>query len=97
MEIVADPGSPNILVLVEDGLFVTNTTIDGPTRFVFTQSSPAASWNIVHNLDTRPTVTILVLNDSSVYEIVDTDITYVDLNTVYVVFASPVAGFAYLL
>lgn len=58
----------------------------------YPQSSPAATWTIQHNLNRYPLVSVVVAG-----ELVDADIEYSDLNTVAVVFASPVAGVATLI
>jgi len=62
--------------------------------FVHTQTTPAATWTIVHNLNTVLSVVLLI--DSIPGEPVFTDITYPDLNTVVVTWPSPETGKAYL-
>lgn len=62
------------------------------TYVVHTQTSPAATWPITHNLGRYPSVSVVVGG-----ELVDADIEYSDLNVVAVVFASPVAGAAVLI
>lgn len=64
----------------------------GSTSFEFTQTSPSASWVIVHGLRKYPSVTLV--NDAG--QIVYADIEYSDLNTVSVTFANPQVGTAYL-
>jgi len=61
-------------------------------NFEFTQEEPASTWVIEHNLGKYPSVTIV--NPSG--EMVQTDYTYINENTIEVYFASAFAGKAYL-
>lgn len=62
--------------------------------FVHNQIAPAATWTIVHNLNTVLSTVLLI--DSIPGEPVYTDVTYPDLNTVVVTWPSPESGKAYL-
>src|SRR5690606_40600044 len=53
--------------------------------YVHTQSAPAGTWSITHNLGRIPQVT--VLNDNN--EVVIADITHSSNNALSIVFASP--------
>lgn len=60
------------------------------TSYVHTQSSPAATWTVSHGLNRYPSVAILI--DSSPGELVYTDVSYPDSNTIVVEFPSPETG-----
>ena len=95
MATVVQGQEPDVIVVIEDALTVVYNT-GTAARVAFRQATPAATWNIPHNLNPQPTVTILVLNDLAVYEAVDADVEYPNANSVYITFASPTAGYAYL-
>lgn len=61
-------------------------------KFVFTQSSPASVWTIVHNMDGFPNVSVV---DSS-GSVVEGDVTYDTANQVTVAFTAAFSGTAYL-
>lgn len=61
-------------------------------NFVYTQSSAAATWNITHNLNKYPSVSIV----DSGGNMVTGDIQYIDLNNVTLSFTSAFTGKAYL-
>lgn len=60
--------------------------------FVFTQSVAAAKWEIQHNLDKYPSVSIV---DSAGTEVVG-DVQYTDQNNIVILFTAPFSGKAYL-
>jgi len=62
--------------------------------FVYTQASPASTWNINHGLNTVPDVVWMI--DSIPGEPVWVDYTVVDLNNISVSWPSPESGKAYL-
>lgn len=61
-------------------------------KFIFTQGSPAATWNITHGLGKFPSVTVV---DSTKDE-VEGDIVYLNNNQLEVKFSGAFAGAAYL-
>ena len=65
---------------------------DGGAAYVFTQSTPASTWTINHNLGYVPSVELF---DSGSQEI-EADVSHPSSNTAVIVFAVPVAGFARL-
>lgn len=65
----------------------------GSGPFVFTQSTPAASWPIAHGLGHVPQVTVL---DASGNRLI-ADLAYSGTTSVTVTHAAPLAGAAYLL
>lgn len=56
------------------------------------QAIPELSWTITHNLGFNPNISIV----DSVEDQVEGDVTYINLNTLTVDFASPFSGKAYL-
>ena len=63
-------------------------TADGDKNYVHTQSSPAASWPVTHNLGKLPAVEVIDTGDS----VVIPDVHYVDVNNVSLGFGSPTSG-----
>jgi hypothetical protein len=66
--------------------------INQNNSFVFSQPTPALIWNISHNMNLKPNVRI---NDLTGADIVGT-ISYIDDNTLRIIFNQAVAGKAYL-
>ena len=66
----------------------------GAGHIVYTQSSPAATWTWVHNLNSRPQIALFL--DSDLSELVYTDISYPDQNTAVIEWPSPESGKAYI-
>lgn len=64
----------------------------GAATFIFSQPSPLATWHIVHNLGQYPSV--MVVNSAS--ELCQGAITYIDENTIDLLFSAPFAGKAFL-
>lgn len=62
------------------------------TTWVFQQVIAATVWNIPHNLDKYPSVTIVQPSGEEVIG----DVQYVNTNNVAVYFSAPTAGSAYL-
>jgi hypothetical protein len=81
-----------------DDRYYTKTEINdklsgaGAATYVFTQISPLSIWNIKHNLDKRPSVSIV---DSS-GSLVMGEIVYIDSNNIQLKFSSAFSGYAYL-
>jgi len=65
---------------------------DSGAAFVYTQSTPATTWTINHNLGYVPSVEVF---DSGSQE-VDADVSHPSVNTAVIVFSVPLAGFARL-
>lgn len=66
---------------------------DGGDAYIFTQSTPATTWTINHNLGHVPSVELF---DSGSQEI-DADVSHPSVNQAIIVFSVPVAGFARLI
>jgi hypothetical protein len=79
-----------------------NTEVDGAppsggggiSTFVHHQINPGATWSIVHNLGTKPSVVLFL--DEDLTESVFTDLSYPDTSTLVVEWPSPQTGWAYL-
>jgi hypothetical protein len=63
----------------------------GDKHYIHTQSSPASTWNITHNLSKRPAITV-VDSAGTVYH---TEVEYPTLNTAIVRTSAAFAGLAY--
>lgn len=66
--------------------------ITSDAAFIHTQTTPAATWTIAHDLGKYPAVTIM---DSAGNQIVG-DVQYVDADNLNIVFTSTISGKAYL-
>jgi hypothetical protein len=64
----------------------------GDKTFVHHEMSAALVWNITHNLDKYPSVTVVDSADTLVYG----DVDYIDTNNLTVTFTASFAGKAYL-
>jgi len=64
----------------------------GASTFIFTQGTPLATWNIPHNLNRWPSVSVVDSGGS----VVIPSILYVDANNITVTFGSATSGKAYL-
>ena len=64
----------------------------GASGYVHTQSTPAATWTIIHNLGRIPLSCEVSIGDEVVY----TDTSYPDTTTAVLTFASPQSGVARL-
>ena len=66
--------------------------LTGDKHFVFTKSTPDSVWEITHNLDKYPSVTVV----DSAGSVVMGDITYTSKSTLTVTFSAAFSGKAYL-
>lgn len=98
---VASPVLPAVRVSPPAPTSVVVLPVAGPTgpagapggsTYTHTQSTPAASWAITHNLGRYPQVTVV---DNAGVRLFP-DLTYDSLNTVTVTHAVPTTGSAYL-
>ena len=64
----------------------------GAPTFVFTQGVPATTWNIQHNLNNFPSITVI----DNAGTVVSGQYTYIDNNNVTLTFSAGFAGKAYL-
>ena len=70
----------------------TNANIPGETT-TFVQSSASLEWNITHNLDKFPAVTVI---DDTDNDVVFGDISYTNSNNLIINFSAPFSGKAFL-
>lgn len=63
----------------------------GDKNYVHTQSTPAATWTVSHNLGKRPAVVVV----DSAEDVVYGDIQYINDNTVTLTFSGAFSGKAY--
>ena len=61
-------------------------------NFIYTQSTPSATWNITHNLGKFPSVSVVDSANTQVYGNVD----YIDDNSLTLTFTGAFSGKAYL-
>jgi hypothetical protein len=76
---------------VENQVDVRGLKGGGDKNYVYTQSTPAASWTVSHNLGKRPAVVVV----DSAEDVVYGDIQYIDDNTVTLTFSGAFSGKAY--
>jgi hypothetical protein len=63
----------------------------GDKNYVYTQSTPSSSWVVVHNLNKRPSVSVV----DSAEDVVYGQVRYISNNEVMLTFAAPFTGKAY--
>jgi hypothetical protein len=69
--------------------------VNAPSKtenFEFVQPSNSAVWEILHNLNKRPSVTVVDSGGATV----EGDIAYVDANRLIITFSDPIQGTAFL-
>lgn len=72
---------------------IPNSAPSGPNGYTHVQSSPAADWVIIHNLNDYPIPLIFLTGETSpIY----TDVEYPNANTMTLSFGEPVSGTVYL-
>ena len=86
--------SADIYIIQPDNTlrYIGSETDESDKSFVFTQSVAAAKWEIQHNLDKYPSVSIV---DSAGTEVVG-DVQYIDKNNIVILFTAPFSGKAYM-
>ena len=60
-------------------------------HFSFTQNTPSAVWNVTHNLNKHPSVTVV---DSAGTEVIG-EVKFIDSNSIQLLFSSAFSGSAY--
>jgi hypothetical protein len=75
-----------------DGTAVVSSGSGGASTYTWTQDTATAVWTIPHNLNRRPSVTVVDTLDN----VIVPDVSYVDSNTVQVTHGAAYAGKAYL-
>jgi len=84
-------GSMQISSLYEIINFVKAGAV-GDLNFTFNQAVASATWNVTHNLDKNPSVSIVDTSDQEVFAQVD----YINTNSLTITFSSAQAGKAYM-
>jgi len=69
-----------------------NTSPVNHVKFMHTQNAPSTQWNITHNLNFFPNVTVL----DNANRIIEADIQYLNINSVRIVMNVALSGVAYL-
>lgn len=65
---------------------------DGDKTFVYTQAVPSILWTIEHNLDKYPSVSVVNINNVTMYG----QVTYIDENNLQIEFSAGFSGKAYM-
>lgn len=82
-------------VLVNQAYYdIANFTLDSASdkHYTFDQPTPAVTWNVQHNLDKFPSVTVALPSG----QVGQADITYIDENNLTITFAGAESGKAYM-
>lgn len=66
--------------------------LEGDKHFTYTQANPSAVWNIQHNLNKNPSVSIVDTAGSQIY----TEVEYIDNNNLRLTFFAAFSGKAYM-
>lgn len=80
------------ILLVETDHQSSTSNTSSSTTFTFEQSVASDTWNVMHNLDKYPSVSIV----DSGGNLVDGEVKYVTSNRILINFTSPFSGKAYL-
>lgn len=64
------------------------------TSYTHTQSEPALTWEIVHNMGGYPIVDAYTVNEGETLKIMPESVTYIDDNTCELTFITARTGFA---
>jgi len=91
--LIVSPAAGQALVYGADGLWRNSNVAGGIAAYTHTQSTPATTWTINHNLGFRPSVELL---DSGSQEI-DADVSHPSVNQTVVTLKSAIAGLARLI
>jgi hypothetical protein len=79
-------------VAIPQAIEIVQNVIGNDQHFVFNQAIPESTWDITHDMNKHPSVTVV---DSGGTEILG-DITYLDSNHLLISFTSLCSGKAYL-
>jgi len=72
--------------------FVLEGVPIGDKTYVYVQATAATTWNIQHNLDKFPSVSVVNINNILMYG----QVTYIDLNNLIIEFSAGFSGKAYM-
>lgn len=88
-EVTSDETTDTLVLTRQDDTTVEASWVN---RFVYEQAQPSATWNIVHDLNKYPSVTIVDSANSEVFG----EVLYVSSNIITVSFSAAFSGRAYL-
>ena len=88
---VSTVSQPTQTVTVLDKYSIVGLGTSADKNYVHLQSSPASTWTVTHNLNKRPSVTVV----DSAEEIVFGEVEYISDNQVTLTFAGACSGKAY--
>lgn len=89
---------PTLIEELGDVRYYTKTEVDAKitevvvSTFNFAQISPTSTWNITHNLNKYPSVTVVDSGENTVIG----DVKYIDNNNIQIIFSASFSGNAYL-
>lgn len=72
--------------------FVLASDVQGDKHFTFNQATPANPWNVQHNLNKFPSVTVALPSG----QVGQADVTYIDENNLTITFTGDESGKAYM-
>ena len=75
-----------------DKFYGMSPRTSGDKNYVFTQAIPSVLWTINHNLNKFPAVTVVNINNVTMYG----NVTYLDLNNLEIEFSAGFSGKAYM-
>ena len=79
-------------VKIDDFYDIVNFSFRGDKTFTFTQATPSTTWNIQHNLNKFPSVSVVNNNNILMYG----ETAYVDKNNLTITFSASFSGKAHL-
>jgi len=82
----------NASILENKNYDLVQFNIDADKTYVYTQTSPSAFWDIQHNLNKFPSVSVVNVNNILMYG----DVKYTDANNLTVTFSAGFSGKAYM-
>tara|TARA_R110000772_G_scaffold260551_1_gene378592 strand:+ start:661 stop:1374 length:714 start_codon:yes stop_codon:yes gene_type:complete len=87
-------GSNGALSLDKHYIFgeFTNPALDGDKTFIFSQPTPSVFWEVQHNLNKFPSVSVVNNNNVLMYG----DTSYIDKNNLTITFSAGFSGKAYI-
>ncbi len=90
--ITVNPINPEQAMITLSKLNAIPITYTYERAYIHDQLAPAAIWNVVHNLNKYPAVSVV----DSAYEEVIGEVVYIDANNLQVKFTAPFSGQAYI-
>lgn len=82
----------SVAAVVNPKIVVGGAGGSGDIHYIFSQDIPSALWTIQHDLNKKPSVTVVSSSDVVVYG----DVTYLNTNKLTITFSAAFSGKAYL-